>query len=56
MESLAPKLGIEHTQKVLKELEEMAVAGIKLAKNGIGFGSIKQVWELVESAKERPAC
>lgn len=46
------KVGIDHSKQVLADLSKMAVDAIHLAKNGVGFGSLKQIMDLVSESKD----
>lgn len=46
------QLGIDHSKKVLVDLGKLAADGIHIAKHGIGLGSLKQLWSMVDEAKD----
>lgn len=46
------QLGIEHTLASLADIEKLAIEGIKLAKNGVGIGSIRDLLALGGDAKK----
>lgn len=45
-------LGIEHSKKVIADLQAIAITGVKIAKHGIGLGALKQVLDLIGEAKD----
>ena len=44
--------GIEHSKKVIADLQAVAITGVKIAKHGIGLGALKQVLDLIGEAKD----
>ena len=45
-------LGIDHSKKVLADLGKLAADGIKVAKHGVGLGSLKQLFDILAEAKD----
>jgi hypothetical protein len=49
---MAPQIGIDHSKRVIADLQAIAITGVKIAKHGIGFGALKQVLDLIGQAKD----
>lgn len=44
-------VGVEHILAVLDEVGDLAAGGIKIAKEGVGFGSIPKLFGLLAQVK-----